>query len=65
MKKTIDLLWGVRWSFLKLWVFFFALSMFGLSKHSVLHLLLFSCAWSIVIITTSIMFVKLRKWFGK
>jgi hypothetical protein len=65
MKKTIDLLWGVRWGFMKLWVFFFALSMFGISKHTILELVLISGGWSLAIILTSIALIKIKERFVK
>lgn len=65
MKKFVYMLKSMRWNFVRIWVFFFLLSLFGVHKHTVLELVLISGGWSLAIILTSIALMKLKERFGK
>ena len=55
----------MKWNFLKVWVLFFTISLMGWSTHTVLQLAGISALWSLVIVVTSVVFIKLKDRFSK
>ena len=61
MKSLITLLNSLKWNFLRIWMFFFVLSMLGWSRHTMFELLLISGAWSAGIIAVSVVLIKIKR----
>lgn len=65
MKNLTSLLLALRWNFLKVWVFFFLLSLLWKTNFSIAQLAIITGAWSFAIILTSVILIKIKERFGK
>lgn len=65
MKNLTSLLIALRWNFLKVWVFFFLLSLLWKTNYTITQLAIITGAWSFAIILTSVVLIKIKEKYGK
>jgi hypothetical protein len=63
MEKFIFKIFNLRWQFMKIWLFFFMLSLFWTTPHGVLALLGISAIYSFSIILLVVIISKIHELF--